>query len=129
MNAAMVSRGPDEVRAFTDCLSRVSLGARRLRVIDVRGGRQPVANEEGTLWAALDGEVFNHPELRETLRRRGHRFASSVDTEVLVHLYEEHGSVMVDLPEGMRDDRDQLGLHHARGRRMSGRLPPFVRAS
>jgi asparagine synthase (glutamine-hydrolysing) len=101
MNAAMASRGPDDVRAFTDYLSGVSLGARRLGVIDVGGGRQPVRNENGTVWAALDGEVYNHSELRETLRRRGHRFASEADTEVLVHLYEEHGPAMVELLEGM----------------------------
>jgi asparagine synthase (glutamine-hydrolysing) len=101
MNAAMARRGPDDVRAFTDYLSGVSLGARRLTVIDVSGGRQPVTNEDGSVWAALDGEVYNHPELREALRRRGHSFASEADTEVLVHLYEEHGAAMVDLLEGM----------------------------
>src|SRR5687768_12072986 len=101
MNAAMARRGPDDLRSFTDYLSGVSLGARRLSVIDARGGRQPVANEDGTVWVALDGEVYNHPELREALRRRGHHFASGVDTEVLVHLYEEHGAAMVELLEGM----------------------------
>jgi asparagine synthase (glutamine-hydrolysing) len=101
MNAAMAPRGPDDVRTFTDYLSGVSLGARRLSVIDVDGGRQPVSNEDGTVWAALGGEVYNHPELREALRQRGHRFSSGVDTEVLVHLYEEHGPAMVHLLEGM----------------------------
>jgi asparagine synthase (glutamine-hydrolysing) len=101
MTAAMARRGPDDVRSFTDYLSGVSLGARRLRVIDASGGRQPVSNENGTVWAALDGEVYNHPHLRKTLRRSGHRFSSSVDTEVLVHLYEEHGPAMVELLEGM----------------------------
>jgi asparagine synthase (glutamine-hydrolysing) len=101
MNAAMAPRGPDDVRAFTDYLSGVSLGARRLRVSDVSGGRQPVTNEDGTVWAVLDGEIYNHRELQEPLRRRGHRFVSGADTEVLVHLYEEHGSAMVDLLEGM----------------------------
>src|SRR5687768_4382739 len=91
MNAAMATRGPDDVRIFTDFFSSVSLGARRLSSIDVAGGRQPVTNEDGTVWAVLNGEVYNHPTLREELRGRGHRFASGVDTEVLVHLYEEHG--------------------------------------
>ena len=101
MSAAMALRGPDDVRSFTDYLSGVSLGARRLSVIDAHGGRQPVANEDGTVWVALDGEVYNHAELREALRRRGHHFASGVDTEVLVHLYEEHGAAMVEFLEGM----------------------------
>jgi asparagine synthase (glutamine-hydrolysing) len=101
MNAAMVPREPDDVRTFTDFFSSVSLGARGLSIIDVAGRRQPVANEDGTVWAVLNGEVYNHPELREGLRRRGHRFGSGVDTEVLVHLYEEYGPAMVDLLEGM----------------------------
>jgi asparagine synthase (glutamine-hydrolysing) len=101
MNAAMAPRGPDDVRTFTDYLSGVSLGARRLTVVDTRGGHQPVTNEDGTVWAALDGEVYNHPALREALRQRGHRFASDTDTEVLVHLYEQHGEAMVEHLEGM----------------------------
>jgi asparagine synthase (glutamine-hydrolysing) len=101
MNAAMAPRGPDDLRTFTDVLSGVSLGARPLSVIDVGGGRPPVTNEDGTVWAALDGEVYNHAELREALRRRGHRLTSGVDTEVLVHLYEEHGAAMLELLEGM----------------------------
>jgi asparagine synthase (glutamine-hydrolysing) len=101
MSATMVPRGPDDERIFTDYFSGVSLGARRLSVIDVKGGRQPVTNENGTIWAALSGEIYNHPALRESLRHQGHRFASGVDTEVLVHLYEEYGASMVDLLEGM----------------------------
>jgi asparagine synthase (glutamine-hydrolysing) len=101
MNAAMAMRGPDDEGTYTDDASGVSLGARRLSIIDVDGGHQPVSNEEGTVWAALNGEVYNHPELREMLRGRGHRFSSSVDTEVLVHLYEHYGSAMVHALEGM----------------------------
>jgi asparagine synthase (glutamine-hydrolysing) len=101
MNAAMVLRGPDDDGTHADDLSGVSLGARRLSIIDVEGGHQPVSNEDGTVWAALNGEVYNHPALREALRRRGHRFASGVDTEVLVHLYEDYGVAMVHALEGM----------------------------
>jgi asparagine synthase (glutamine-hydrolysing) len=101
MNAAMVARGPEGDATYTDFLSGVSLGARRLSIIDVRGGRQPMANEDLTVWAVLNGEIYNHPALREALRARGHRFTSGVDTEVLVHLYEEHGPAMVHLLEGM----------------------------
>jgi asparagine synthase (glutamine-hydrolysing) len=101
MNAAMASRGPDEVRMFTDYFAGLSLASRRLGVIDPSRGRQPVSNEDTTVWAVLDGEVYNHPQLRDGLRRRGHRFVSGVDTEVLVHLYEEHGAAMVERLEGM----------------------------
>jgi asparagine synthase (glutamine-hydrolysing) len=101
MSAAMAPRGPDDVRVFTDFFTSVSLGTRRLSIIDLVGGRQPVTNEDGNVWAVLNGEVYNHSALREELRRGGHRFTSGVDTEVLVHLYEEHGPEMVDLLEGM----------------------------
>ena len=101
MNAAMAPRGPDDEGTYSDYFSGVSLGARRLSIIDVQGGHQPVTNEDGTVWAVLNGEVYNHPALREELRRRGHRFASGVDTEVLVHLYEEYGAAMVHALEGM----------------------------
>jgi asparagine synthase (glutamine-hydrolysing) len=100
MNAAMVARGPDDEGTYSDYFSGVSLGARRLSIIDVERGHQPVANEDTTVWAVLNGEVYNHPSLREALRRR-HRFASKVDTEVLVHLYEEYGAAMVHALEGM----------------------------
>jgi asparagine synthase (glutamine-hydrolysing) len=101
MNAAMAYRGSEDVRTFTDFLSGLSLGSRQLRVFDARGGRRLVSNENGTVWAALDGEIYNHPELREALSRRGHRFSSGVDTEVLVHLYEDYGAAMVEVLEGM----------------------------
>jgi asparagine synthase (glutamine-hydrolysing) len=101
MNAAMAARGPDQDRTYTDFFSGVSLGTRRLSIIDVTGGRQPLGNEDGTVWVALNGEIYNHAVLREKLRRRGHSFTSDVDTEVLVHLYEEHEAGMVHALEGM----------------------------
>jgi asparagine synthase (glutamine-hydrolysing) len=114
MNAAMVSRGPDDEGGYTDGSTGLSLGARRLSIIDVGGGHQPVSNEERTVWAVLNGELYNHPALRVMLRRRGHRFASRVDTEVLVHLYEEYGPSMVHALDGMYafalwdSERDEL---------------------
>jgi asparagine synthase (glutamine-hydrolysing) len=101
MNSAMVMRGPDDDGIYTDFFSGVSLGARPLSIIDVEGRHQPVSNEDGTVWAALNGVVYNHPALRETLRERGHRFASGVDTEVLIHLYEQYGPAMVHALDGM----------------------------
>jgi asparagine synthase (glutamine-hydrolysing) len=101
MNDAMVLRGPDDEGTYRDTRSGVALGARRLSIIDVEGGHQPVSNEDGTIWAALNGEVYNHPALFESLRGHGHTLASGVDTEVLVHLYEEYGPKMVHALEGM----------------------------
>jgi asparagine synthase (glutamine-hydrolysing) len=101
MNAAMVHRGPDDEGTYSDERSGVSIGARRLSVIDVAGGHQPLANEDGTVWAALNGEIYNHPRLQRLLRERGHTLATGTDTEVLVHLYEEYGAKLVHALEGM----------------------------
>jgi asparagine synthase (glutamine-hydrolysing) len=101
MNAAMVHRGPDDEGIYIDQESGVGLGARRLSIIDVEGGHQPIANEDGTVWAVLNGEIYNHPSLQKHLLERGHRLASRTDTEVLVHLYEDHGAQFVHALEGM----------------------------
>jgi asparagine synthase (glutamine-hydrolysing) len=101
MNAAMVHRGPDDAGVFLERGGGVGLGARRLSVIDVGGGHQPLANEDETVWAVLNGEIYNFPSLREELLQRGHRLATRTDTEVLVHLYEDHGPALVESLEGM----------------------------
>jgi asparagine synthase (glutamine-hydrolysing) len=115
MNAAMVHRGPDDEGVYVDPESGVGLGARRLSIIDVEGGHQPISNEDGTVWAVLNGEIYNHPGLMERLRSRGHSLSSRADTEVLVHLYEDHGPDLVHALEGMFafaiwDAREQLLL-------------------
>jgi asparagine synthase (glutamine-hydrolysing) len=92
-------RGPDDCGTFVS--DGASLGARRLAIIDVAEGHQPTLNEDRTVAAALNGEIYNHLELRELLRRRGHRFRSDVDTEVIPHLYEEFGTGFVALLRGM----------------------------
>jgi len=94
-------RGPDDEGIHADAVSGVSIGARRLAIMDIAGGHQPLSNENGTVWAAFNGEIYNHPTLREDLRRRGHVFQTHGDTEVLVHLYEEYGEAMVHALEGM----------------------------
>ena len=101
MNDAMVARGPDDGGAYVDRGTGVALGARRLSIIDVDGGHQPLANEDGTVWAVLNGEIYNHPRLQERLRSRGHTLRTGTDTEVLVHLYEDHGDALVHALEGM----------------------------
>lgn len=89
MNEAMVHRGPND--RGTHVSPGASIGARRLSIIDVEGGHQPFANEDGTIWAVQNGELYNHDAIRDELRRRGHSFRSRCDTEILPHLYEEHG--------------------------------------
>ena len=99
MNAAMVHRGPDQGSTRRD--GPVALGARRLSIIDLPGGDQPISNEDGTVFVVHNGEIYNHRELREELIRRGHRFRSRSDTEVIAHLYEEHGPLFVERLRGM----------------------------
>ncbi len=101
MCATLRHRGPDDEGVHSDPAATVSIGARRLSVIDVDGGHQPLCNEDGSVWAAFNGEIYNHRELREELSRRGHTFSTAGDTEVLVHLYEEYGDAMVHALEGM----------------------------
>ncbi|HXF92296.1 MAG TPA: asparagine synthase (glutamine-hydrolyzing) [Nitrospiraceae bacterium] len=95
----LIHRGPDEEGRYRE--EGVGLGIRRLRVIDPAGSRQPVANESGTVRAVLNGEIYNYRELRKELVRKGHRFASHGDTEILVHLYEEEGEAAVSRLRGM----------------------------
>jgi asparagine synthase (glutamine-hydrolysing) len=99
MNEALVHRGPDDEGTLVD--GPVGLAARRLSIIDLEGGHQPLANEDGTVHAVQNGEIYNYRELREGLAARGHRLATRSDTEVLVHLYEERGPVFVDELRGM----------------------------
>ncbi|MDQ6915577.1 MAG: asparagine synthetase B, partial [Actinomycetota bacterium] len=99
MNAALVHRGPDDEGSVLD--GPVGLAARRLSIIDLAGGHQPIANEDGTVHVVQNGEIYNYRELREDLIARGHRFVTQCDTEVLVHLYEERGPGFVDALRGM----------------------------
>jgi asparagine synthase (glutamine-hydrolysing) len=82
-------RGPDEYGLYLD--DSAALGNARLSIIDLSGGQQPIANEDGTLWIVFNGEIFNYVELRPELEARGHRFRTSSDTEVILHAYEEFG--------------------------------------
>src|ERR1700691_418812 len=99
MCEAIVHRGPDDEGIFVE--AGVGLGMRRLSIIDLAGGHQPVFNEDKTIWTVFNGEIYNFPELRSQLEARGHRFYTRTDTEVIVHLYEEHGSECVHKLRGM----------------------------
>jgi asparagine synthase (glutamine-hydrolysing) len=100
MVASLRHRGPDDVGFWES--PACSLGMRRLAIIDVTTGRQPVFNETGDIVTVFNGEIYNHVELRQELARQGHRFRSDhSDTEVIVHLYEEHGPAFLDRLNGM----------------------------
>lgn len=99
MCRAITYRGPDDQGVYIK--RNVALGMRRLAIIDVAGGRQPVCNEDGTVTAVFNGEIYNFQDLRTDLERRGHRFQSHSDTEVIVHAYEEFGTECVKHFRGM----------------------------
>ena len=101
MCAMLRHRGPDDEGVYSDRDAGVSIGIRRLAVMDVEGGHQPLSNEDGSVWVSFNGEIYNHQRLREDLRARGHTFATNADTEVIVHLYEEYGDELVHALEGM----------------------------
>jgi asparagine synthase (glutamine-hydrolysing) len=101
MNAAQVHRGPDEGGVLVKAALGAGLASRRLSIIDVEGGQQPVSNEDATVHAVLNGEIYNHVSLREQLEAKGHRFLSRCDTEVIVHAYEQWGESFVEHLDGM----------------------------
>lgn len=127
MCQTIVHRGPDDEGVYA--IGPVGMGMRRLSIIDLAGGKQPIHNEDQTVWVVFNGEIYNFPELRHELEGRGHRFYTHSDTEVIVHLYEEMGADCVKKLRGMfaialydtkRDSlllaRDRLGkkpLHYA----------------
>ena len=89
MAETIIHRGPDDEGIYTG--PGIGFGFRRLSIIDVDGGHQPVSNEDGRIWVMLNGEIYNYPELRHELVSRGHRFSTRSDAETIVHLYEECG--------------------------------------
>jgi len=95
----MEHRGPDSRGVHVE--AGAGIAAQRLAIIDIAGGAQPMFNEDSTVAVVLNGEIYNYRELREALIRRGHRFRSQADTEVLVHLYEDHGEALVEHLRGM----------------------------
>jgi len=99
MARSIAHRGPDDEGFFI--AGPVGLGFRRLSIIDLAGGHQPMSNSEGTVWTIFNGEIYNYKELRAELQRRGHQFRTNSDTEVIVHGYEEWGSDVFNRLNGM----------------------------
>ena len=129
----MRHRGPDDEGIYLG--AGAGLGMRRLSIIDLDTGRQPIHNEDKTVWVVLNGEIYNFRELRKDLARRGHAFSTQTDTETIVHLYEEYGDRCVDHLRGMFafalwDEtrrrlllaRDRLGVKPLYYAEISGRL-------
>jgi asparagine synthase (glutamine-hydrolysing) len=112
MSATLAHRGPDSEGTFVD--GGIGLAARRLAIIDLAGGDQPIANEDGTCTVVQNGEIYNFAELRRELERAGHRFATASDTEVLVHGYEQWGLAFAERLRGMF----AVALWDARERRL-----------
>ncbi len=99
MRDVLRHRGPDGEGLFVN--GPVGLGHRRLAIVDVAGGHQPMANEDESVWVVLNGEIYNHAALRPGLQGRGHRYRTSSDTETILHLYEEEGDRCVEHLQGM----------------------------
>jgi asparagine synthase (glutamine-hydrolysing) len=99
MASAIIHRGPDDEGFYTS--GPAGLGFRRLSIIDLAGGHQPLCNEDMSVWIVFNGEIYNYQELRAFLLTRGHTFRTHSDTEVIVHLYEELGEECVEKLRGM----------------------------
>jgi len=99
MRDVITHRGPDEEGIFID--EAVGLGHRRLSIVDVASGHQPMTNEDASLHITYNGEIYNHADYRESLEAKGHVYQTHCDTETILHLYEEHGSACVDYLRGM----------------------------
>jgi asparagine synthase (glutamine-hydrolysing) len=99
MSNVLVHRGPDDEGYYMDTCAM--LGVRRLSIIDLATGQQPISNEERSIWIAFNGEIYNYQQIRKQLEAKGHIFATQSDTEVIVHAYEQYGQACVDLLNGM----------------------------
>lgn len=99
MRDAMAHRGPDDKGTYFNV--GVGLAHRRLSIIDVEGGHQPICNEDKSIWCVFNGEIYNYQRIRDGLLKNGHRFATNTDTEILVHLYEEYETEFISKLQGM----------------------------
>ena len=143
MNSCQIHRGPDE--SGLKILHNVGFAHRRLSIIDLKSGGQPMSNESESIWLTFNGEIYNYIELKNRLLKRGHNFKTNSDTEAIIHLYEEYGKDCVKHLEGMfafavydrnkqtlflaRDRLGQKPLHYYRNNSLfafSSELQPLV---
>src|SRR3954454_14056184 len=99
MRDIITHRGPDE--AGTHCDDYAGLAHRRLSIVDLASGQQPLSNEDGSIWVVFNGEIYNHADVRRELEAHGHVYRTKSDTETLVHAYEQWGEACVDRLRGM----------------------------
>jgi asparagine synthase (glutamine-hydrolysing) len=99
MRDVLTHRGPDEADVYIN--DSIGLGHRRLSIVDLSGGKQPMTNEDGSVWITFNGEIYNHKDLRPDLEASGHRYSSASDTETIIHLYEEEGIRAAEKLRGM----------------------------
>ena len=123
MTDVLRHRGPDDAGSYSSgyrvrdgygAVPGVALGHRRLAIIDVAGGHQPLSNEDGSIWITFNGEIYNHRELRKRLEGSGHQFRTHCDTEAIVHLYEDEGVGFLEHLNGMF----ALAIWDSRARRL-----------
>lgn len=114
MTDVISHRGPDDEGIYIN--DNVGLGFRRLSIIDLSTGHQPLSNEDGTVWIVFNGEIYNYQELHDYLTTKGHIFKTKSDTETIVHLYEQHGTDCVQYLRGMFSfciwDSNKIGRAH-----------------
>jgi asparagine synthase (glutamine-hydrolysing) len=101
MNERLHHRGPDHTGYYIDEKGKVALGAKRLSIIDIVSGNQPISNEDESIYIVFNGEIYNFLELKEQLYKKGHKFKTNSDTEVILHLYEDYQENCVELLRGM----------------------------
>src|SRR6185369_9489785 len=99
MRDVMTHRGPDGAGLHSD--DQAALAHRRLSIVDLAGGHQPLSNEDATVWVTFNGEIYNHADVRTSLEAAGHQYRTRSDTETIVHAYEEWGDACVDRFRGM----------------------------
>lgn len=99
MNKILFHRGPDDEGYFMD--KNIGLAMRRLSIIDIQGGHQPIHNEDKSIWIVFNGEIYNYLELKQFLEKKGHKFYTNSDTEVIVHLYEDYDEISINYLNGM----------------------------
>src|SRR5262245_19823280 len=99
MRDLLAHRGPDGKGVWTE--GPVGLGHRRLAIVDVQGGHQPMSNGDESVWITFNGEIYNHSSRRAELEQRGHHYRTRADTETILHLYEEYGDDCVEKLDGM----------------------------